>query len=54
MMVPGMPHLLKDIRVVEDYARACQSGEETRMVPLTREEADVLESFRRFKAQEYD
>jgi hypothetical protein len=53
MIVPGMQHLLKEIKVLEDYARACQSGEETRMVRLTREEADVIESFRRFKAEEY-
>jgi len=54
MMIPGMPHLLKEIKALEDHARACQSGEEERMVLLTREEADVIDSFRRFKAQDYD
>ncbi len=54
MMIPGMPHLLKEIKALEDHARACQSGDEERMVLLTREEADVIDSFRRFKAQDYD
>jgi hypothetical protein len=54
MMIPGMPYLLKDIKAIEDHARACQLREELRMVVVTREEADVIESFRRFKAQEYD
>ena len=54
MMIPGMQHLLKDIKAIEDHARACQLREELRMVLVTREEADVIESFRRFKAQEYD
>jgi len=53
MMIPGMLHLLKDIKTLEDHARSCQSREEERMV-LTPEEADVIESFRRFKAQDYD
>lgn len=50
--IPGMTSLLKDIKTLEDYARACLSREEERMVLVTREEADVLESFRRFMAQE--
>jgi len=54
MMIPGLSHLLKDIKALEDYGRACQSREEERMVRLTREEVDVIESFRRFKAQDYD
>ena len=54
LTIPGMTDLLKDIKAIEDYARACQSREEERMVLVTREEADVLESFRRFKAQEND
>jgi hypothetical protein len=54
MMIPGMTHLLKDIKTIEDHARACQSREEERIVLLSREEADVIESFRRFKAQDYD
>ena len=54
MTIPGMTHLLKDIKAIEDYVQACQSREETRIVRVTREEADVIESFRRFKAQDYD
>lgn len=54
MMVPGMSLLLKDIKAVEDHARACQLREEIRTMLLTREEVDVIESFRRFKAQESD
>jgi hypothetical protein len=53
-MIPGMPDLFKAIKAVEDHARACQSSEEERMVLLTREEAEVIESFRRFKTQEHD
>ncbi|MGB6678948.1 MAG: hypothetical protein WBE44_19800 [Terriglobales bacterium] len=54
MILPGMPDLLKDIKVLEDYGRACRLREEARMVLLTREEEDVIESFRRFKSEEYD
>jgi hypothetical protein len=54
MMIPGMSQLAKEIKTLEDHARACQSGEEGQMVLLTREEADVVESYRRFKAQDYD
>ena len=54
MMIPGLALLLKDIKTLEEHARACQSREEERMVRLTREEVDVIESFRRFKAQDYD
>jgi hypothetical protein len=54
MMIPGLSDLAKDIKALEDHARACQSGEGERTVLLTREEADVIESFRRFKAQEYE
>jgi hypothetical protein len=54
MNIPGMPQLLRDIKVLEDFARACQSREEMRMVLLTREEEDVIESFRRFKSQDED
>ena len=54
VMIPGMSHLLKDIKALADYARACQLREEARMVLLTREEEDVIDSFRRFKAQDYD
>ena len=54
MMFPGLSELLRDIKVLEDYARASQPGEDARMVLVTREEADVIESFRRFMAQDYD
>ena len=53
-MIPGMADLLKEIKALEDFIRASQSTEEGRMVLLTREERDVIESFRRFKAQDYD
>ena len=54
MTIPGLNELLKEIKTLEDHAKARHSREEMRMVPLTREEADVVESFRRFKAQDYD
>jgi hypothetical protein len=55
MEVPGLSDLLKSIKALEDHARgACQSGDDVRMVALTREEEEVIESFRRFKAQEYE
>jgi len=54
MMFPGISELLKDIKVLEDYGRACQPGEDARMVLVTPEEADVVESYRRFMAQDYD
>ena len=54
MEVPGLSDLLKSISALEDHARACQSREELRMVMLTREEEAVIESFRRFKAQEFE
>ena len=54
MEVPGMSDLLKSIKALEDHARVCQSGGDLRMVVLTREEEEVIESFRRFKAQEYE
>ena len=38
---------------MEEYARAHRSKEELRLVVVTREEADVIDSFRRFK-QDYD
>jgi hypothetical protein len=51
-MIPGLTELLKDIKSLEDHARAARSREELRMVIVTREEADVIESFRQFK-QDY-
>jgi hypothetical protein len=53
MTIPGMSQLVEDIKTLEDYARACRLREEVRMVLVTSDEADVIESFRRFKAQEY-
>jgi hypothetical protein len=49
-----MQDLFKEIKALEDYARACQSGDELQMVLVTREEADVIESFRRFKIEGYE
>ena len=54
MEVPGLSELLKSIKALEGHARACQSRDELRVVVLTREEEEVIESFRRFKAQEYE
>lgn len=54
MIVPGLQELLRDIKLLENYARACQLGEEMRIVPLTREEVDVIASFRRFMDEESD
>jgi hypothetical protein len=47
--IPRMTHLLKDMKAVEDYAQACQSRAEARIVRVTREEADVIDSFRRLR-----
>ena len=54
--IPGLSDLLRDIKKIEDHAKACRSIDEneTRVLRLTREEADVVESYRRFKAQDYD
>jgi hypothetical protein len=49
--VPGMSDLLKSIETLEGHARACRAEDDLRMVVLTREEEEVVESFRRFKAQ---
>jgi hypothetical protein len=49
-----MQDLFKEIKAIEDYARACRSGDELQMVLVTREEADVIESFRRFKVEDYE
>ena len=53
MMIPGMSQLFEDIKALEGYARASRLREEVRMVLVTAEEADVIDSFRRFKAEEY-
>ena len=52
MTLPGVSQLLADIKVMEDLARACRSGEDVRMVILTREEAEVIDSYRRFRTEE--
>ena len=49
-----MSQLLNDLRALEIFAQARQSTDEVRMVFVTREEADVIDSFRRFKAQDYN
>ena len=54
MEVPGMSDLLKSIKTLEGHARGGHSGDDLRVVVLTREEEEVIESFRRFKAQEYE
>lgn len=48
-----MSELLEAVKTLEDCARAYRLREEVRIVLVTKEEADVLNSFRRFKAQEY-
>ena len=53
MMIPGMSQLRDTIKELEDFARVDRSGGELRMVLVTAEEADVIESFRRFKTEEY-
>jgi hypothetical protein len=49
-----MQELFRDIKAVEDYARACHSRDELQVLLVTREEADVIDSFRRFKVEGYD
>jgi hypothetical protein len=51
-MVTGMQDLMREIKIFEDYIRACRSGEELRSVPLTREEVDVIASYRRFMSEQ--
>jgi hypothetical protein len=46
--------LFKEIKTLEDYARSCHSREELQMMLVTREEADVIDSFRRFKIEDYE
>jgi hypothetical protein len=53
MMIPGMSQLQAAIKELEDYARVDRSRGELRMVLVTAEEADVLESFREFKTEGY-
>jgi hypothetical protein len=51
-MVPGLQDLLHDIKTLEDYVKGRRSGEEERSFPITREEMEVVKSFRRFMAQQ--
>ncbi|HEY1493130.1 MAG TPA: hypothetical protein VGF49_01245 [Candidatus Solibacter sp.] len=52
MTLPGVSQLLADIKILEDFARACRSHEDVRMVMVTREEAEVIDSYRRFRSEE--
>ena len=52
MTLPGVSQLLADVKALEDYVRACRSQGDVRMVVLTREEAEVIDSYRRFRAEE--
>jgi hypothetical protein len=52
MMVMGMQELMREVKIFEDYVRACQAGDELRNVPLTREEVDVIASYRRFMSEQ--
>ena len=51
-MVPGLQDLLHNIKTLEEYVKAGRSGEEERFFPITREEMEVVKSFRRFMAQQ--
>jgi hypothetical protein len=52
-MIPGMSQLQDAIKELENYARAERSKGELRMVLVTAEEADVIDSYRRFLTEEY-
>ena len=51
-MILGMQELMREVKFFEDYVRACQAGDELRNVPLTREEVDVIASYRRFMSEQ--
>jgi len=51
-MVPGLQDLLQNIKALEDYLRACRSGEPEQAFSITPEEMEVVRSFRRFMARE--
>lgn len=53
-MIIGMQELMREVRVLEDYIRACQAGDAFRSVPLTREEVEVIASYRRFVDEHQD
>jgi hypothetical protein len=52
MLVAGLHALMHNIRTLEDYVKACRRGEEERVFPITREEMEVIKSYRRLMAQE--
>jgi len=54
LTIPGLQDLYKEIKALEDHARASRSEGELQMVLVTREEVEVVESFRRFRFQDYD
>jgi hypothetical protein len=51
-MVMGMQELMREVKIFEDYVRACQSGDDLRSIPLTREEVEVIASYRRFMSEQ--
>lgn len=53
-MLPGLQGLLQNIKELEDYLKTCRLGEEERIFQITREEMEVIRSFRRFMTQEND
>ena len=50
-MVPGLHDLLQNIKTLEDYLKACRSGEPEQAFTITPEEMEVVRSFRRFMAR---
>lgn len=50
-MVPGLQDLLQNVKALEDYLKACRAGEAEQAFPITREEMELIKSFRRFMAQ---
>ena len=54
MMLPGLQELLQDIKELEDCVKASRSEADGQIFPITREEMEVIKSFRRFMAQEGD
>ena len=51
-MVMGMQELMREVKIFEDYVRACQSGDDLRIIPLKLEEVEVIESYRRFMSEQ--
>ncbi len=52
MIIPGMDQLLRSIKSLEDHARAYRNRDELQMELLTREELEVIESFRKFRTEQ--